>query len=168
MRKKKWSLAIVIVLIVSVLAGCGGPKSDVPVFVMFPENAPFNKSDEMEASLKDKVGETPTVSLFVSPMFSLDKLVVELAAGDNGLFIVPKQQFDIFASQEGYISLDDTFKKEDYPVGVYNGTLYGVPVTNTKWLKDLGYKGSEVIAYIPFRAKDKEKSKQVLKAIMEK
>jgi ABC-type glycerol-3-phosphate transport system substrate-binding protein len=168
MRKKMWSLAIVIALLVSILAGCGGPKADVPIFVMFAENSPFNKNDEMLASLKEKVGASPTVDVSVSPMFSLDKLVVELAAGDNGLFIVPKQQFDLFANQEGYISLDDTFKKEDYPQGVYNGVLYGVPVTNTKWLKDLGYKGPEVMAYIPFRAKDKEKSKQVLKAMMEK
>lgn len=168
MWKKKISLALVLMIVVGLLAGCGGPKSDVPVFVMFPENSPFNKSEEMEASLKEKVGEQPTVEVFVSPMFNMDKLIVELAAGENGLFIVPKQQFDAFASQEGYISLDDTFKKADYPAGVYKDVLYGVPVTNTKWLKDLGYKGGEVMAFVPFRAKDKEKSKQVLKAIMEK
>ncbi|MDF2669769.1 MAG: hypothetical protein K0R67_2075 [Paenibacillus sp.] len=168
MRKKTLALGLVLALIIGVLAGCGGPKADVPIFAMFPENAPFNKNDELEKSLKEKVGETPTVQLFVTPMFSLDKMVVELAAGENGLFIVPKAQFDMLANQEGYISLDDTFKKQDYPEGVYKDQLFGVPVTNTKWLKDLGYKGGEMIAYIPFRAKNKEKSKEVLKVIMEK
>jgi hypothetical protein len=168
MRKKTLALGLVLTLLIGVLAGCGGPKADVPIFAMFAESSPFNKNEEMEASLKEKVGETPTVELFVTPMFSIDKMVVELAAGENGLFIVPKAQFDMLLNQDGYINLDDTFKKEDYPQGIYNDKLVGVPVTNTKWLKDLGYKGGEMMAYIPFRAKDKEKSKQVLKAIMEK
>ncbi len=154
-------------MLIGVLAGCGGPKSDVPMFAMFPDKYPFNKIEVMESTLKAKVGETPTLEINSSPMFNMDKLFVELAAGDNGIIIVPKEQFDMFASQEGYIPLDDTFKKEDYPTGVYKDQLVGVPVSDSKWLTDLGYKGPPMMAFVPFRAKNKEMAKQVLKAIMQ-
>jgi hypothetical protein len=67
------------------------------------------------------------------------------------------------------IDLGDTLKKEDFPEGVHNGTLVGIPLKDTKLLKDAGYKGEEVVAFITVRVKDKEvKAKQVLKAMAEK
>jgi len=172
MRKKRWRalLAGLLLLFAFAVAGCGGgPKADVPIFIMFPENVAFmDKSEELQASLQQKLGERPTVSVYISPIFNMEKLIVELAAGDNGVFILPKKQFDLFLQEGGFVSLDDVMNKDDFPEGVFNGQLYGVPVHDAKWLKEAGYRGGEMIAFIPARAKKQEEAKQVIKAIAEK
>jgi ABC-type glycerol-3-phosphate transport system substrate-binding protein len=170
--KSKWSrggwLAAVVVLLLAVTTACGGPKADVSVFIMFPQNSPFNKQDELKNALQAKMGEAPTVAVSISPMFELQKMVVELAAGDHGIFVLPKEQFDGFKKEGGFVPLDDILKKEDFPDGVYDGKLIGVPLKDSKLLKDAGYKGGEVFAFITVRVKDKEKAKQVLKVMAEK
>ncbi|MBD2863557.1 hypothetical protein [Paenibacillus oceani] len=162
-------LAAALIIVAVLMTACGGPKADISVFMMFPQNSPFNKQDELKNALQAKLGEAPTVTFSVSPIFEPQKMIVELAAGDHGIFVLPKDQFDAFKQEDGMIDLGDTLKKEDFPEGVHNGTLVGIPLKDTKLLKDAGYKGEEVVAFITVRVKDKEvKAKQVLKAMAEK
>lgn len=168
----KWGrggvLAAVLVLLLAVATACGGPKADVSVFMMFPQNSPFNKQDELKSALQAKIGEAPTVTVSISPMFELQKMFVELAAGDHGVFVLPKEQFDGFKKEGGFVPLDDILKKEDFPSGVHDGQLVGIPLKDSKLLKDAGYKGEEIFAFVTQRVKDKEKAKQVLKVMAEK
>jgi ABC-type glycerol-3-phosphate transport system substrate-binding protein len=163
------------------LAGCGGPKPDVAIFMMGKNGTPAEFSQKLEQSLKKKLGETPTISLNSSPIFSQEKLIVELAAGDNGIMIVTSDTFQIFAQQGGVVNLDDVLNPADYPSGVVevatdsskpNGPkekhLYGIPISKTSWMQDQGYQGEELFAFVHPRAPHLEQAKQVLKAIAAK
>ncbi|MFC5449558.1 hypothetical protein [Paenibacillus aestuarii] len=170
-------LMLTIVALMVLLAGCGGPKPDVSVFVMGQQGFPAELGGKLEQSLKDKVGAAPTVKLVTSPIFSLEKMIVELAAGENGIFILPKEQFDSLSKQGGFVSLDDTIKPEDYPSGVLEiGSegqpaerhLYGIPLDGNKWMKDQGIDGKGLIAFIPQNAQKINEAKQVLKLIAQK
>ncbi|WP_409344772.1 hypothetical protein [Paenibacillus sp. MBLB4367] len=184
MRKKWLTGFMLLAVLVVALAGCGGPKADVIVFVM-TNNVPID-GDKMAEDLKAKVGETPTTDVLTSPMFSMDKLFVELAAGDSDLFVVPKEQYEAFAKQGGLVILDELFKPEDYPGGVVEAPvdtgskeknqepklekhLYGIPMNETKWLKDSGYRGKEeMYAFVHPRSKQVEETKDILKKLSEK
>lgn len=161
-------IALMMAALIAAAAGCG-PKADVSVFMMFPQNSPFGKQEELKAALQAKLGESPTVELSVSPIFDIQKLLVELAAGSHGVFVFPEEQFEGFKKEEGFVSLDDLFNKEDFPKGVSNGKLIGVPLKDSKWLKDAGYKGTgEIYAFTTQRVKNQDQAKQVLKAMAER
>lgn len=170
-------LLISIFTLMVMLAGCGGPKPDVAIFVMGPNGFPTEIGAKLEDSLKSKVGETPTVKIITSPLFSMEKMIVELAAGENGIFVLPEEQFNALAKQAGFVALDDTVKPEDYPNGVREIAeegkpaekhLYGIPLADNKWMKEQGYDGKGLVAFIPQNAKKIAEAKQVLKLIAQK
>ncbi|OPH61356.1 hypothetical protein BC351_15600 [Paenibacillus ferrarius] len=176
--KVKWLLMMMVGLTL-LLAGCGGPKPDVSIFVMGQNGFPSEAAEKLEGSLKSKVGETPTVKLVSSPIFSLEKMIVELAAGGNGIFILAEDQFKSLSNQGGFVSLDEIINPEDYPDGVVEMKeegkpaekhLYGIPLAGNKWMKEQGFEGKGLVAFIPQNApKPKlEAAKQVLKVIAQK
>jgi len=167
------------VLLLTVLAGCGGSKTDVPIFLMPGGGMSPETAKQLEASLQGMVGETPTVSVNASPIFNLQKLIVEVAAGGDGIVIVPKEQFDTFARQGSLVILDDLFDPAAYPGGIVTPDpdpkrpdvklekhLYGVPVQQAKWLQDAGYKGEALYAFVHPRAPKVNEAKQVLQTIL--
>ena len=83
--KAKWLFVVLLGMMLTLMTGCGGPKADVSVFIMGPNGFPSEAAEKMEVSLKAKVGETPTLKLNTSPIFSMEKMIVELAAGGNGI-----------------------------------------------------------------------------------
>jgi ABC-type glycerol-3-phosphate transport system substrate-binding protein len=179
--KLGFKLLFTLVLCSIGLSACGGPKADVPIFIMGESGIPTEFSQKLEESLRQHVGETPTISLNSSPIFSQEKMIVELAAGGNGIMILPEQQFQGIAQQGGGIVLDSLFDPKDYPKGVVETLvdsekpdgpkekhLYGIPVSQTRLMKELGYTGKELIAFVHPRAPDLELAKQVLKVIAAK
>lgn len=171
------SLLVVMLGLMLLLSGCGGPKQDVSIFVMGPNGFPSDAGAKLETALKSKVGEIPTIKLNTSPIFSLEKMIVELAAGGNGIFILGEEQFKSLSSQGGFVSLDDTIKPEDYPDGVITMTeegqpsekhLYGIPLSGNKWMKEQGLEGKGLIAFIPQNAPKLNEAKQVLQIIAQK
>jgi ABC-type glycerol-3-phosphate transport system substrate-binding protein len=170
-------LFITMIALLVMLVGCGGPKTDVTIFIMGQNGFPTEIGDKLQASLKNKVGETPTVKVVTSPIFSMEKMIVELAAGGNGIFILADEQFKTLTSQAGFVALDDTIKPEEYPDGVIEIAekdkpaekhLYGIPLTGNKWMKEQGFDGKGLVAFIPQNAEKINEAKQVLKAIAEK
>src|SRR5665647_3055263 len=175
----KWMLLLLLCSIA--LSGCGGPKSDVPIFMMGEDGMPSEITQKLEDSLKLKLGETPTITLNSSPIFSMEKMIVELAAGGNGIMILAKTQFDSVAQQGGGIILDSLFDTKEYPEGMAETLvdykkpegakekhLYGIPISKSSWMKAVGYNGKEMIAFIHPRAPNLEAAKQVLMVIAEK
>jgi hypothetical protein len=158
------------------LAGCGGPKADVSIFMMGQKAIPSDISEKLKNALTAKVGSTPTIDLQSSPIFSLEKLIVTLAAAEADIAIVPDEQFKGMGAQGGFVPLDDLVKQEDYQGGVLEATsdgksekhLYGIPLENTKWMKEQNLDGKGLIAFIPQNSKVQDKAKQVLKIIAEK
>ncbi|GIP38788.1 hypothetical protein J31TS4_20680 [Paenibacillus sp. J31TS4] len=180
MRAKLWKwgwTACAAVLVLMLAAGCGGgPKADVSVFLMPPKGMLPEQAEKLEASLKEKLGDSPTVQVNSKPIYDDQILLVEVAAGEHGVLIIPERQFKGFGQQGGMVALDDLFNPEDYPGGVLEAPvddkgklekhLYGIPLAQKAWLQQVGYKGEEVYAFIHPRAKNMEQAKKVLQAIV--
>lgn len=175
----KWMLILLLCSIA--LSGCGGPKADVPIFMMAEDGMPSEITQKLEDSLKLRLGEAPTIILNSSPIFSMEKMMVELAAGGNGIMILSKAQFNSVAQQGGGVNLDSLFDPKEYPEGMAETLvdykkpegakekhLYGIPIGKTSWMKKVGYTGKEMIAFIHPRAPNLEAAKQVLNVIAEK
>jgi ABC-type glycerol-3-phosphate transport system substrate-binding protein len=171
---------LILILCSIALSGCGGPTSDVPIFMMGENGTPSEITQKLEESLKMKLGESPTINLNSSPIFSQEKMIVELAAGGNGIMILSEVQFQEIARQGGVVNLDSLFDPKVYPTGIAETLvdnnnpegvkekhLYGIPISQTSWMKDIGYNGKEMIAFIHPRAPNLEAAKQVLKVIAE-
>jgi ABC-type glycerol-3-phosphate transport system substrate-binding protein len=179
LRGSRLALALLLIAaIVAMTAGCGGPKSDVPVFMMSKGGWPVDVGPKLEASLRDKVGASPTLEVAISPIYSMEKLFVEIAAGGNGVIVVPAEDYRNFGAQGGYVALEDQFDASQYPDGMLNPTdddgqpmgshLYGIPLDDSKWLADLGVKGKGLIAFVPVTAKHPDLAVQVLKTMAAK
>ncbi|NOU91801.1 hypothetical protein GC093_00920 [Paenibacillus sp. LMG 31456] len=180
---KRNFMLITLLLSLFALVGCGGgPKADVPIFMMAQNGVPNEIADKLQADLRTKVGEAPTVTVLTTPIFSMEKLIVEIAAGDNGILIVPMEQYKAIGQQGGYVSLDGIAKAEDFPDGVLElpvdgkdgkegkkeKHLYGIPLEHTKWFMDLKVNGKDLVAFVPANAKNQDKVMQVLKVIAQK
>lgn len=174
--KSKWLFVVLLGMILT-LTACGGPKADVSVFVMGANGFPSDAAEKMETSLKAKVGEVPTVKLNASPIFSMEKMIVELAAGGNGIFILAEDQFKGLSNQAGFVSLDDIINPADYPNGVIEikeegkeaqKHLYGIPLAGNKWMKEQGFEGKGLVAFIPQNAPKMKEALQVMKIIAQK
>lgn len=173
---------MLMLMLLAVLAGCGGgPKADVPMFMMGSNGIPAEVGDKLQAALQTKVGAAPTVSIVTTPIFSMEKLIVEIAAGENGIIVVPTEQFKQIGQQGGYVSLDNVAKQEDFPDGVLelpadtkDGTpkkekhLYGIPLEQSKWFTELKLNGKDLVAFVPANAKNQDKVMQVMKVIAQK
>lgn len=175
--KAKWLFVVLLGMMLTLMTACGGPKADVSVFIMGPNGFPSEAAEKMEVSLKAKVGEMPTVKLNTSPIFSMEKMIVELAAGGNGIFILGEEQFKGLSNQAGFVSLDNTINPADYPDGVIEikeegkaaeKHLYGIPLTGNKWMKEQGYEGKGLFAFIPQNAPKMDEALKVLKVIAQK
>ncbi|GAB7056970.1 MULTISPECIES: hypothetical protein [unclassified Paenibacillus] len=158
-------------------AGCGGgSKADVSIFMIGSNGIPNEAGEKLQASLQSEIGESPSVQVLAAPIFSMEKLIVEIAAGQNGILMIPENHFKAMGEQGGYVPLDDVAKAEDFPEGVLEVTedgkkqkhLYGIPMDQTKWFTELEFDGKNLFAFIPANAPDKEKAKQVMKIIAEK
>jgi hypothetical protein len=178
MRKK---LMLLVCLLLVAIAGCGGPKYDVNVYVLPSQGIPAEVSDKLDKGMKARVGETPSANLDGSPIYNPQLLLVKVTAGEYDILIIGKNDFLNYTMQGGAINLEDTFKKEDYPDGVAEANLsgnsekpqlethlYGIPMSKTKWMQEAGYRGEEVYALIFPRAKNIAAAKQVLKTLVEK
>lgn len=167
------TISIVLLLAALLLSACGGPKADVLIFLMSANGMTGEQAGLLEESLQKKLGEKPTVQINASPIFNMQKMVVELAAGGNSIIIIPEDQFKAFAAQGSYISLDDTIDPKLYPEGVIADAesgeehLFGIPLHEVKWFKDAGYAGKEIYAFIPLNATNVENAKKVMKAMIE-
>jgi ABC-type glycerol-3-phosphate transport system substrate-binding protein len=177
MKKRIIAVLMLLTLIFLTLSGCGGgPKADVSIFMMGPQGIPQEAADKLKNGLVAKVGQTPTIELMTTPLFSLEKVIVEIAAGEHSIIIVPEEQFQGFAKQGGLVPLDDLVKPDDYKEGIVESNdqgkvekhLYGIPLADSKWFKDQGLNGKGLYAFIPGNGKNKDQAKQVLKLMAEK
>jgi ABC-type glycerol-3-phosphate transport system substrate-binding protein len=169
-------------LLLVLMAGCGGgPKSDVSIFMMSKSGVPTEAVNKLEAGLKQQFGESPSIALQGSPMYNPQKLLVELAAGEHGIVIVPKADFELYAQKGGFPELDDVLNRADYPEGVVEvkadpqdpdvkpGKYFmGVPLAGSKRMKEIGMDREDLYAFVLPRASHLDQAKQVLKVLAEK
>ena len=170
---------LAVLVLLTVMVGCVGPKADVSIFIMPSNGMSPVISDMLEKNLQQQLGATPTVRVSSTPIFSLDKMIVEVAAGDHGIIVLTKDQWLSIVRMGGMLPLDDLLKPTDFPEGVVElpvddpkgkteQHLYAIPVSNTKWMKSIRYNGEELFAFLHPRAPDLEKAKQVLVNLSQK
>ncbi|WP_199615608.1 hypothetical protein [Paenibacillus alkalitolerans] len=178
MRKTWWITVLLAAAMLLPLTGCGEPEADVSIFVMTQPAPDMEAVEKMEAELEKQLGDK-AVDLIVSPLFSIEKLIVETAVATHGVFILNEKPVKDFATQGAFLPLDDTFSPEDYPEGVIDMTitegetektvtgLYVIPVDQTDWFRLGGYNGETAYAYVPVNAPNPELAKKALKAIVD-
>ncbi|KAF6564675.1 MULTISPECIES: hypothetical protein [Paenibacillus] len=183
-RISPWIIGIIALIL---LAGCGGrDKDSFSIFIMDKGDASVIR-DELAQKLKDKLGEqAPTIEISVSPLYNQQKLVVEYAAGEHDLFLLPEEDMKLYGQNGSNLPLDDAFDKKTYARGVFEGGvfkkkeqeeegtdvikethLFGIPVEQMKMFKDLKYNSNTLFATVPPRTSNKEEAIKVLKALTE-
>ncbi|KIL38048.1 hypothetical protein SD70_28950 [Gordoniibacillus kamchatkensis] len=165
------ALAALLAALAVFAAGCGSkPKADVSVFLMAANGVPQEAADKLQSGLTAAVGASPTVHLQAAPLFSMELMIVQLAAGEHDIIVLPNEQFQTLAKQGGLVPLEDLFNKDDYKAGIVesndNGKvethLYGVPLDDAKWFKDQGLNGKGLTAFIPSNSKHQDNAKKVI------
>ncbi len=174
MKKKIRIRMIAMLLAASVmLAGCGQKEADVNVLLMSRYGATDKAVTSLKNAFETLAGTLPfTYTLNVSQIYMKEKLIVEIAAHTNQIYIVPREDFDSFSGQGGLLPLDDIAAPQQFPDGVrenpdtHEKHVYGLPLANAKWLKDTGLKTGELYAVIPEYVKNADPAKQLLKRLL--
>lgn len=176
MRNWGW-LGILVVMLVLV-SGCGGgPKADATIFIMTSSSVP----PEMTKALQDDLNKTFenkfTVQVVASPLYSIEKLFVEYAAGENSVMIIPEEDAKRMAPQGGHVRLDPYFDAKTYSEGVYEGSVYegknehkgtflfSLPAEQLPGLNKHGIKEKGLAVTIPSRTPDEARSVEIIKAL---
>ncbi|MBW7454644.1 hypothetical protein ACFOLF_27455 [Paenibacillus sepulcri] len=158
------------------LSGCGS-NADLTVFIMPKEYLPDGVAAKVEEQLKAKFGEEKTIEVNASPMYNDQKLIVEIAAGGNGILILPKDTLMSMITQGPAIQLDKWFDASAYPEGVLESDLgdsknpklvkglFAIPVEKTIF-KDAGYNEPNMLMIIPANAPDQDLSIEVMKELV--
>lgn len=170
----KWRMVVMLIMIAVWTAGCGGPKADVKMFLIVHNGMDQGKLVELNDKLAAVAGDAASIEFNASPVFSQEKLIVELAAGENSIVIVPKQEFDDLTKLNGFMNLDEIASPEHFPQGVVENTeihekhLYAIPLNEVEWFAQGKYVNEEVYAFIPVNLKEERiaKAKQVLGKIV--
>lgn len=176
--RKCW-LAWVLIVTILVLSSCGKPEADVSVFLM-PNSGIFNETVELlQEAVSERLGSAPTVVMYGSPVFSHQKLLVEVAAGQHDLFIVSESQLHAYASIGGVTPIDEYYDQEMFPEGYFSveitervdgedvvvGTethLYGIPLEHSKLFEELQLKGEGLFAFVSAHVRSMEDTIKVL------
>jgi hypothetical protein len=148
-------------------AGCGKEDYDLSVFIMPQTGMSGDMAGKLQASLQEKYGSDLKVSLRTSPLYSAEKLTVEIISKEHVVMIVTERDFKTTVRQGGAVPLEEDFDQQAYPSGVLQEHLYGIPMKNSSWLKSAGYNGSEMYAFIPANTPSMEQSKQMLHNMIE-
>jgi hypothetical protein len=140
---------------------------------MGPNGVPQQAADKLLAGMQAAVGTVPTVDLQAAPIFNPELMIVQIAAGDHDVLVLPSDQFASLAKQGGLVPLESLVNKDDYKAGIVesndNGKiethLYGIPLDDSKWFKDQKLSGKGLTAFIPSNSKHQDNAKKII-AIM--
>jgi hypothetical protein len=172
-----------LLLLVTILAGCGGNDNGntVTIFMMDKTGSPGSIGQTLEKSLQDKLGPDLTVELNAMGLYNVQKLMVEYAAGMNDIMILSKEDIVNYGKSGANVPLDAYFSAADYPEGVFEGGveqadsdelkqeehLYAIPVSKLKLFKDSGYAPEGLFVTVAVTTDNMDQSIAAIKAMME-
>ncbi|MCM3783308.1 hypothetical protein M3231_10010 [Neobacillus mesonae] len=185
-RRGKWTLTAVLVFCIGILSGCGGDKDEFSIFMIDNQGNMSNIAEDLELKLQEKIGESPKIKISASAMYSKQKILVEYAARDHDLIILPEEDMKMYGQDGSNIPLENTFDKEKYSRGVFEGGtytqdengdlsgdmvigehLFGIPLEDMSMFIDLQYAAKNLFATIPISTQDEQMSLEILKALTE-
>ena len=167
---------VVLLMIVFTVKGCV-EKVDPDFTTVFIGQVDYTDTDKLYDQIKQAVPDIKEPGFdgaFITASGNgqqdyamLMKSVAIMAAGSTDLLIADKANFEKFARNGGFISLDDIAtklgvdlsKNKDYVLKTeYEPAahLYGIDISNSKELAKAGIKGTEMIAAIPSSTKNKD------------
>ncbi|CAM3542516.1 hypothetical protein [Marinicrinis lubricantis] len=177
----KKGLLLIIVLLLAITAGCGGDGDNADVKIsIYPRGG---QPEDFAQNLQDVLQKEPaldgiSISVWGNSLYNASKLMVDMAASDYSIYILSKDDFVNYMRQGGGIELEEWYSPDDYPSGVvelvdfgkgneiiYTGEkhLYGLPVNNSRAVKEAGFEPQEEwFAVIHPGADDMEKTRKVL------
>jgi maltose-binding protein MalE len=179
-RLKAYGKLLLVIFTVFMIAGCGKEKPDVSIFMMDDQSDPAGVSEQLEKTLQDKLGPDLKVQVIGSPLYNLEKLMVEYAAGGNDIILLPEGDMKNYGKMGAHTPLDDYFDPKKYPSGVFASKevkddktvdntehLYGIPVKDMKVFQDLKYTPDKLFVTIPVSAKHVDNAVKAIKALTE-
>ncbi len=186
----------VIIALVFIIRGCVN-RVDPDFSTAFIGDIFFTDSDVLKDEIRKNVPEIiePEINnAYISENAQGEqayanemKAVVLTVAGDIDLFVMDKENYEKYAKQGLFISLDeiapklgvDISKCGEYILSVENSDddeqedkpkepehLYGIDISDSKVLKDSGFTGSEMIASIRVNGEQIDKAIKVLELLM--
>ncbi|MBT2288626.1 hypothetical protein J7E73_05640 [Paenibacillus albidus] len=182
--KRKGSSIVVLLVLMALIAGCGGgdSKNTVTVFMMVNGINPDTSTvDKIEGQLADKLGEETKVEFNTTPMYNIQKLMVEYAAAMNDIIILSKDDVLSYGKNGANLPLDDYFNPDDYPEGVFEGGvlkgeeeelvqekhLYAIPLSKLKMFKDAGFAPEDVFLTLAVSSDSIDQSVKAIQSMME-
>jgi hypothetical protein len=180
-RGKRSTVMILLTMMALLTLSACGTKYDLDVFIMPKNGLPDNVAGDVKQALQAKLGEDKKIQVIGSPIYNAQKMLVEFAAGEHDIIVLPKEDFQQVAFEGGAVPLDDTFDSSAYPAGVMEGTvlqedhkevkekhLFGIPLSSSKMFKDAGYisQSDEMYMIVYARTKDEPFAKQALKEMV--
>ncbi|WP_046215483.1 hypothetical protein [Paenibacillus wulumuqiensis] len=184
---KAWTKGIILaicLLLVGLLAGCGGNQqkdpNQVKVFIMGTEGFPQEMAQQIQQKIQQKLGSSLTVTVSTTPVYSPEKLVLEYVDHMDDIIILPENDMKSYAASGGHLVLDQDFDAKTYAKGVTKGAaneedtdpakqkehLFAIPVNQMAVFKEIGYTKDDLYATIPLFA-NHDNAVKVLKAMIE-
>ncbi|MBD8499835.1 hypothetical protein [Paenibacillus arenosi] len=173
--------AMLMLLFVTMLSGCGKDKADVTMFIMNHTTLPAEVVDSLETSLNDQFKDKFTVDVVVAPTYSHQKLMVEFMVGEKSLILAPSEDIQGYVKNGGTLPLDGHFDSSQYPTGVMDGIvvkeegdsktniveshLYALPADALAGLKKLGLPADGLSLVVPVHTPNAEQSMEVMKVL---
>ncbi|AOZ92080.1 hypothetical protein [Paenibacillus crassostreae] len=164
-----------------VLAGCGKDNSSVSIFITDDFLDPSEIREPLTQKLQEKLGEEFNIKVSTSPIYNEQKILIEYAAREHEIFILPEDVMKLYAMDGTHVVLDQNFDAEKYPTGVFEAGvldsntddvamethLFAIPISEMKVFQDLNYTREVMYATIPVSTDSMEDSIKLLKAMIE-
>ncbi len=165
---------------IMLLAGCGKGDDNITIFMSDEGAVSQDAIGLVQEKLNTDLSELK-VELNYSPLFNLQKVMIEYAAGGNSIVILPEDTIKTYGKDGAHIPLDEYFDKSEYPEGVFESGvlkdgendavleehLFGIPLTEMKMFQDTGYTPEGLLACVLVNAPDKEAAVKVLQKLTE-
>lgn len=166
------------------LNACGEKTADFTMFMMAQGAIPSEITTAIQDDLTNKYQDQFTIQVVSPPMYNIQRLLIEYAANQNSLIVLPKDDMKAYSRNGGHVVLDSYFDKEQYAEGVMEGLvepgngkekqdvleehLYALPVSKLPFLEKHGVTNPEFLIAIPANTPNLDRSVEVLNMMTEK
>ncbi|WP_149466387.1 hypothetical protein [Paenibacillus antarcticus] len=175
-RIGQWLLICASILM---LAGCGN-DADVSIFMTDLSQSPSDIREPLEQELQEKLGEDLKVSISAAALYVEQKVLIEYAAGEHEIIIVPEDVMKRYSQQGAHRVLDQEFDSEKFPEGVFEAGvtdeatneivsekhLFAIPLSKMKIFQGMNFRTEGLYATIPFSSNSVENSVKVMKLMI--
>lgn len=184
-KRSGWTMVALLFMVI--LTACGKEEDTAfQIFMTDDQGSIAGIEEELESKLQEKFGERITIKVISSPIYNLQKLLLEYVGRTNDMMIMPENDMISFGRAGSHTALEDTLDPETYSRGFFEGGtyeidengdmakdmvtgdhLFGIPLDEMAIFKELNYPAHNLFATIPVSTSDAALAKEVLKFMTE-